>query len=281
MKTAFCTCVQLGLSCMQEIYAAGGKLDLVITLRDELAPEKSGRIYVDDFCQTKDIPVIKIKSINEPEVIQMLKDMAIDWLFIIGWSQIAQKEVLEAPRLGALGMHPTLLPTGRGRAAIPWAIIKGLDETGVTLFKLDEGVDTGPIIAQHHIVISNDETATTLYDKVNEAHIKLIRAAWSDLLNGTVILVPQDDSRASIWPGRTPDDGLILPTMTVEETDRLVRATTHPYPGAFWQANGKILRIWSGSIGQGTVSNKKTESLKLANGFYEAIDYQWEESEQS
>ena len=70
-------------------------------------------------------------------------------------------------------MHPTLLPVGRGRAAVPWAILKGLDRTGVTLFKLDEGVDTGDIIGQEMIALSETVTATELYERVNQAHISL------------------------------------------------------------------------------------------------------------
>ena len=73
-----------------------------------------------------------------------------------------------------IGAHPTLLPKGRGRAAIPWAIIKGLDSTGLTFFKMDKGVDTGDILQQIEIPITKDETSNTLYDKVNTAHIDLI-----------------------------------------------------------------------------------------------------------
>src|SRR5690606_23924645 len=120
---ALATCVQLGRSCIEEIYRIGGKLDLLITLHDEKAKKKSGRIYLDDISQTHRIPLLKISNINDPEVIEALIQYRIDWLFIIGWSQIARKEVLETPNKGCIGMHPTLLPVGRGRAAIPWAII--------------------------------------------------------------------------------------------------------------------------------------------------------------
>lgn len=78
MKTGFVTCVKLGLSCMEEIYDIGGQLDLVITLHDNLAPNKSGRIYVDEFCRRYDIPVIKIKNINEQEVISAVKEKQLD-----------------------------------------------------------------------------------------------------------------------------------------------------------------------------------------------------------
>ena len=133
---------------MKAIYAVGGKLDLAVTLPDHQARAKSGRIYLDRFCEDHAIPLVKSRNVNDEAVVEAVKAAEIDWLFIIGWSQIAREPILSAPRMGALGIHPTLLPEGRGRAPIPWAILKGLPRTGVSLFKLDQGVDTGPILDQ-------------------------------------------------------------------------------------------------------------------------------------
>jgi methionyl-tRNA formyltransferase len=106
MKIAFATCVQLGQSCIEEIYRLGGKLDLLITLKDERAKNKSGRIYLDDIATEHNAPLLKINNINDREVIDALNEQEIDWLFIIGWSQIAKKEVLGTPKHGCIGMHP-------------------------------------------------------------------------------------------------------------------------------------------------------------------------------
>jgi methionyl-tRNA formyltransferase len=176
-------------------------------------------------------------------------------------------------------MHPTLLPQGRGRAAIPWAIIKGLDETGVTLFQLDEGVDTGPIVAQERLPLSPAETATTLYQRVADAHQSLIHRVWWDLVEDRLAPVPQDDAQATYWEGRTPDDGRITSAMSVEEAERLVRATTHPYPGAFYEAGDKILRIWRGEIGDSASAPPQAYSLPLRDGIYHALDYEIEAAE--
>lgn len=173
MKIGFVTCVQLGLSCIEAIYLAGGQLDLAITLPDDKAINKSGRVYLDQFCLKHQIPLIKTNHINDSVVLDSIKQMDLDWLFIIGWSQIAGQAVLDAPNMGVLGIHPTLLPTGRGRAAIPWAILKSLDKTGVTLFKLDTGVDTGPIADQYTIPLTSQTTATELYQLVDDAHMEL------------------------------------------------------------------------------------------------------------
>lgn len=133
---------------------------------------------MDSFCQAHEIPLLKASHVNNAEVVKAVKDAELDWLFIIGWSQIASQELLDAPKRGVLGMHPTLLPVGRGRAAIPWAILKGLDKTGVTLFKLDAGVDTGPIVDQVEIPLDNRVDATRLYHDVDKAHISLMKKSF-------------------------------------------------------------------------------------------------------
>ncbi len=249
MKFGFVTCVELGLSCMEAIYHAGGELDLVITLPDDKARKKSGRVYVDSFCDEHNIPLIKSSNVNNDDVIQAIQEHGIDWLFIIGWSQIAKIAVLSAPSRGVLGMHPTLLPIGRGRAAIPWAILKSLEKTGVTMFQLDSGVDTGPIFKQLEIPIACNETATTLYQRVNEAHYELMTMAIPLLIEDKLPLVAQEPGSATVWPGRTPEDGLIDLSGSVHDAERLVRATTKPYPGAYFmdEQNRKII-VWSAQL---------------------------------
>lgn len=249
MKFGFVTCVQLGLSCMDAIYRVGQSLDLVITLNDSQARQKSGRVYLDDFCNKHQIPLHKSNHINDESCIAAIKEHKIDWLFIIGWSQIANSEILNAPNNGVLGMHPTLLPKGRGRAAIPWAIIKGLNKTGVTLFKLDTGVDTGEIIAQKEILLDTSTTAASLYTEVNRCHIQLIEEVINPLSKGDLSLRVQDESKATMWPGRKPEDGEINLKGSVVDAEKLVRAVTKPYPGAFYfDSTGNKVIVWEAEI---------------------------------
>jgi methionyl-tRNA formyltransferase len=259
MKMAFCTCVQIGKSCIEAVISSGGRFELLLTLHDHKSQKKSGRIYLDDIANDNCIPIFKLNHINDAEVAEVVKNYDIDWLFIIGWSQIASPDFLKVPHKGVIGAHPTLLPTGRGRAAVPWAILKGLDKTGVTFFKMDEGVDTGEILDQYEIPMSCVEIATTLYNKVNEAHVELIKQIWPKLVEGNIIGVKQDESLASYWEGRTPLDGELFHSMTLNEVDRLVRATTHPYPGAFIMIDKSTkLIIWSGS-------KRPIQSAKILN----------------
>ena len=278
MKIAFCTCVQLGFSCIEKIHELGVELDLLITLKDSKARAKSGRIYLDDFAKKNNVDLLKIDHINDQEVVDVLVARQIDWLFIIGWSQIANDEVLNSVKMGVLGAHPTLLPQGRGRASIPWAIIKDLDKTGVTLFKLDAGVDTGPICAQVEIPLESRETATSLYRKVNEAHIALIELAMHRLTNDALTPVFQDEGRATTWEGRTPADGVLSEDMRVEQVDRLVRATTSPYPGAFIDQGDSKVVIWEGRpAAMGKASDPDSFEIEFSDGKYVAT--RWERFE--
>lgn len=255
---------------MEAIYEVNGQLDLVITLEDTQAVEKSGRVYLDDFCNKYDIPLLKSQHVNNQEVIDVLREREIDWLFIIGWSQIANSDLLAAPQQGVLGMHPTLLPIGRGRAAIPWAILKGLDKTGVTMFKLDAGVDTGPIVEQVEIPLTENEYAGNLYKKVNAAHVELMQKSFPMLNEGILAFRVQDESQATVWEGRTPADGEIDLQGSVYDAERLVRATSRPYPGAFTEIDGKKVVIWKASM----VPCGKGPLIQFHDGSLELLDFE-------
>lgn len=272
VRFGFCTCVQLGLSCMEAIYAAGFKLELALTLEDERARSKSGRVYLDEFCRAHHTPLLKIRHVNDETTIAAIRQHHLDWLFIIGWSQIASPAVLHAPSLGVLGIHPTLLPVGRGRAAIPWAILKRLPETGVTLFQLAEGVDTGPVVAQRRIPLGSDSDATWLYEAVDDAHVDLIREVMPKLAAGQLTPTPQDESRATIWPGRRPEDGRIDLSGSVHDAECLVRAVTRPYPGAFTEIDGRRIIIWKARITAAPTAGKI--ALKFHDGYLECLDYE-------
>jgi methionyl-tRNA formyltransferase len=272
MKIAFCTCVQIGKSCIEAVLSIGGQFDLLLTLHDHKSIKKSGRIFLDEIAETSNTPLFKLNHINDPDVANILTEYEIDWLFIIGWSQIASAELIIKPRMGIIGAHPTLLPIGRGRAAVPWAIIKGLDKTGVTFFKMDEGVDTGEILDQFEIPIPKNENATTLYDKVNNAHVELIKQIWPKLINGSIHGIKQDETLATYWEGRTPIDGELSSTMTVLEADILIRATTRPYPGAYIRTDaGKRLVIWEGT----TFYYEEAKPLRFIDGVYYALDFEY------
>jgi methionyl-tRNA formyltransferase len=275
MRFGFVTCVELGLAAMEGIYDAGGHLDLALTLKDDRAREKSGRVYIDDFCERHGTPLYKIDNINDHEALAILSEAVLDWLFIVGWSQIATKEVLETPRNGVLGMHPTLLPQGRGRAPIPWTIIKGLTETGVTTFMLDETVDSGPILDRQLIRMAPLEDASTLYAKVRQAHRALAAKAILSLQSYEAQFLPQDEDKATYWPKRAPEDGELLGTMAVDEAVLLVRALTCPYPGArVRRDDGQVMLVWSAEKTKEPPSIADAPVLRFVDGWLIVREYE-------
>jgi methionyl-tRNA formyltransferase len=273
LRVGFVSAVEIGAACIDEIHEIGGRLDLIMTLEDTADRHKSGRADLADLATRHGCELVKIRDINDAQGLGALRAANLDWLFIIGWSQIASAGVLSIPSKGTIGAHPTLLPVGRGRAPIPWAILKGLPETGVTFFLVDEGVDTGPIIEQAPIPLEPTEDAGSLYRKVVTVHRRLIGEVWRQLTDDIVDAEPQDESRTTYWPKRTPADGEIHSTMTVEDIDRLVRAVTRPYPGAFVLREGRVVRIWEGTA-NGSLERLPMIEIPAIDGTWWATDFE-------
>lgn len=266
-KLAFVTSVELGFACIRKIYSSGAILSLVVTLNDRTLTDKVGRVSLDQFCSLNCIPLLKIDHINDPIVTNEILKLGIDWLFIIGWSQVAGPEILSAPRKGVLGMHPTLLPEGRGRAPIPWAILKGLKTTGVTLFKIEEGVDSGPIAGQIEIPLNETTTASELYIAVINAHQLLITQFLPKLIDGTISFIPQNDSLATYWQARKPSDGEINLFGSVWDAERMVRALSKPYPGAYYTLDDKKIIVWNATVLPLDTPPKDTLFLPFYDGY--------------
>ena len=168
------------------------------------------------------------------------------YLLVIGWSRLIPPEVLAVPsqvaggpavaaggEYGCIGMHPTPLPHGRGQAPIPWTIIKGEQRTAVSVFFLEAGADTGPVIAQYGLAVHPRETAASLFYRVGHQHFTAGLELAEAMGRRTVPSRPQDPALATRWPKRRPADGEILASMTRAEIDALVRALRGPYPSAF------------------------------------------------
>jgi methionyl-tRNA formyltransferase len=193
----------------------------------------SGYRDLGDLAARYDFELVRAPDINDPALVERIEKLQPKLLYVLGWSQLIKPRLLEIPAHGAAGTHPTRLPEGRGRAPIPWTIIKGLERTACTLFLLREGVDDGPIVGQVEFDVDPRETAATLYDKHRQAHIELIRTHTRPLLDGTAQTTEQDHERATFWDRRRPEDGRIDWTKSTDEIDRLIRAVSRPFPGAF------------------------------------------------
>ena len=170
----------------------------------------------------------------------IISSLDFDIYLVIGHPFLLRNRLLEIQ--GGIGFHPSLLPKRRGRAPINWAIIDGLKESGVSLFHLDKGADSGNLIFQEKFKIDKEETASDLIKKILTiliGNLKNILLSWPELPS-----IPQDESKATYTARRKPEDGEIKPDMSSLEAERLVRALKGPYPSAFIvMENGERLYI--------------------------------------
>src|SRR6266550_6134134 len=264
----------MGRDCLAAAAEAGADVVAVVTLPGPIAPDRSGQCSFDEIAAELGARLVETADVNSPETIAALREVEPDMIFVVGWSQLVLDVFIRLPKQGVFGMHPTLLPKHRGRAAIPWAILSGLAKTGVTLFEIVDGTaDSGPIVGQIEVPLSPDETATTLYDKVTSAHVELVRRCVPELLDGTARRVEQDTRRASAWPKRAPADGVIDWETRAPYLHDWVRAQTRPYPGAFTYLGEAKIVIWRArpveldqSVPAGTVVAVDGEAAVVACG---------------
>jgi methionyl-tRNA formyltransferase len=235
----------MGRDCLAAAAESGAEVAAVVTLPGPIDPNRSGQCSFDEIAADLGARLIETADVNAPDTIAAIREADPDLIFVVGWSQLVLDEFIGLPRHGVFGMHPTLLPRHRGRAAIPWAILSGLAKTGVTLFQIADGTaDSGPIVGQVEVPIAPDETATTLYEKVTAAHLALVREYVPKLVDGSAERKPQDTRRASSWPKRTPADGIIDWETRAPYLYDWVRAQTRPYPGAFTYLGEDKLVVW-------------------------------------
>jgi methionyl-tRNA formyltransferase len=165
-------------------------------------------------------------------------------ILVVGWRTMLPMSVVQAPALGCLGVHDSLLPHGRGFAPTNWAIINGAEQSGVTLFHLSDGVDAGEVVDQRAIPIGPRTTAAELSEQVRAATLGLILEHLPALKMGTAPRIAQDHQRATYFCARCPEDGVIDWSASTESIDRLVRGLGHPFPGARTTHAGAELIVW-------------------------------------
>lgn len=199
------------------------------------------------------IPVFQPEKLRRPEAIERLREWPADVYVVAAFGQILPQEVLDIPPFGSLNIHASLLPRWRGAAPINAAILAGDRKTGITIMKMDAGLDTGPILTQRAIPIAGDETAQTLHDKLAELGGDLLIDTLPGYLSGEIVPQPQDDSRATFAPRLKKEEGRIDWTKSAVEIERMVRAFT-PWPGTFTSWNGRQLKILAGRVLEGTAA---------------------------
>lgn len=205
-----------------------------------------GRNQSVTFPPVKKLALEKGLKVLQPEKIrnfaQEIIELAPDIIVVVAYGQIIPQEILNIPRFGCINVHGSLLPKYRGAAVIQAPIVNGDTETGVTIMKMDEGLDTGPILAQEKIAIDASENAATLFDKVSVLGADLLIPTLKKYISGGLKPQAQDSSMASYVGLLKKEDAKIDWTKSAVEIERLVRAMT-PWPITWSKWQDKVIKI--------------------------------------
>lgn len=249
MKVIFMGTPDFAVSTLREIVKSGHEVIGVFTQPDKVKG-RGGKV---SFPEVKaaalelNLPVCQPQKVRDPEVIQKIRDMEPDVIVVAAFGQILPKELLDIPPYGCINVHASLLPKYRGSSPIQAAIINGEKETGVTIMHMDVGIDTGDMILQEKMPISDDETGGSLHDKLAKLGAKLLVKALDLLKDGTAPRIPQDDSQATYVKMLDKEMGNIDFRKPAEHIERLIRGLD-PWPSAYTKLSGKTLKLWKARV---------------------------------
>ena len=221
----------------------------VVTQRDR--PAGRGRRLsvspVKQLALQHEICVLQPISVSSPEVLQQIAALAPDVIVVVAFGQILRQDLLELPPYGCLNVHASLLPRWRGAAPVASAILAGDPVSGVTVMKLDAGLDTGPILAQRKVPILADDTKFLLEDKLACLGASLLIDTLPGYLAGEITPCPQREFGVTIARRLRKEDGLLDWSQPAVELERKVRAF-HPWPGVYTLLHGVQLKVLRASV---------------------------------
>ena len=208
------------------------------------------------LAQQLEIPLIQPEKLRQPEAMEQLRAWSPDLIVVAAFGQILRKDVLDLPPYGCINVHASLLPRWRGAAPINAAILHGDDETGVTIMKMDVGLDTGPILSQRAMRLTPDDTAGSVTQKLSHLGADLLIETLPGYLSGEIQPVPQPEEGMTYAPMLKKEEGQLDFTRPAEELERRVRAF-NPWPGAFMDFEGTLLKVHRARVEAGEAQGGK------------------------
>jgi methionyl-tRNA formyltransferase len=195
------------------------------------------------------LPIIQPEKLRSSEAMTQLQAWDPGLIIVAAFGQILKKDVLDLPKYGCVNIHASLLPRWRGAAPINAAILAGDEETGVTIMKMDVGLDTGPMLAKKSIRLKPDDTAGSVARLLSTLGADLLIGTLPDYLSGKLTPQPQPEEGATYAPMLKKEDGLLDFTHSAAELERRVRAM-NPWPGAWFEWNGNVLKVARASVSE-------------------------------
>jgi len=238
---------EVGYRCTKALLESKANVRAIFTYEDD-PNEEVWFSSVKSLALEYNIPYFTPEGVSDGASIELIRSLKPEILFSFYYRHLIPKEVLSIPQLGAFNMHGSLLPKYRGRACVNWAIINGEKETGATLHYMTEKPDKGDIVDQERVPIEYTDTALDVMLKVAEAAKEIITRALPLIEKGIAPRRSQDPSLATYFGRRRPEDGIIKWEKDAIQIYNLVRAVTHPYPGAFTFYKGRKIFVWKASV---------------------------------
>ena len=194
------------------------------------------------------IEVFQPVKIRQEENVELLRRLHPDFIVVAAFGQIIPQAILDIPAHGCLNVHASLLPAWRGAAPIQWSIISGDTETGITIMKMNAGLDTGDIISQEAVRIRKDETGGSLFDRLMPVGAELLLRTMREIEAGRAVPRPQPEKSTTPYASMlTKKSGLVDWTRRADEIERLIRGLS-PWPSAYTFEHGKMLKIWKAEV---------------------------------
>lgn len=249
MKSVIVGAVESTKILLESMLKTNFPVQMVFSLDEQYSANVSGYYPLHRIAIANDIPHKTFKNINDLENINLLRQIEPDYIFVVGLSQLVKKELMDCAQRGVIGFHPTPLPKFRGRAAIVWQILLGVNATKCSMFLIDDGMDSGDLLGQEDYLIEPNDYACDVTEKCLKAAERLFIRVLPLIQHDNIVPVPQDESKATYLLKRTPEDGMIDWTASIKEIHTLIRAASKPYPGAFSNYDGKVKVIfWHANI---------------------------------
>ncbi|MDA9559162.1 formyltransferase family protein [Alphaproteobacteria bacterium] len=260
-------CVDFSLHMLKELYA-NKKLNIVAIVTKAKSDFNSDFCSLKEFAVKNKIPFYISTGKDETKIVKFLEKFNFELGFCLGWSHMLSLAVLNLPKLDFVGYHPAKLPFNRGRHPVIWALVLGLKETASTFFIMNKFADQGHILDQRKVIISKNENAETLYNKLISISKKQINSVTKSYLQNKVKFIIQNKKTGNKWRKRTKEDGIIDWRMPYESINNLVRALYKPYTGAVSFYKNKDFVIWNIVKKKNAFSNiEPGKVLKVSNKY--------------
>ena len=231
---------EMGCTGLRLLLDQGVEVSAVFTYEDDPA-ENCWFGSVAELARSHGIPAFTPKNVNEPEWVQEIERLKPEVIFSFHYRNLLRRPIRVIPTHGCVNLHSSLLPKYRGRSPVNWQLVNGETESGVTLHHIVGRADAGDIIGQERVEVGPEDTAILLYRKLLTAAERVLLRHLRGVLDGVAPRIKQDESQATVFGGRKPEDGRLDWRRPAWELHNLVRAVAPPWPGAFTSADdGKV-----------------------------------------